>query len=212
MKTSKKLPDIWKQAPPDYYDQGIKSNLLQYLWHTQKIRTLKKIIIKKNYPKILDIGCASGLMTNKIASFFPESKVVGVDIYSNAIDFAKSKYPQISFNIADIHKLPFASGSFDLIICCETIEHVLNPKKALSEIYRVIKKDGIVIIAMDSGNLLFRLIWWFWEKTKGKVWQGAHLHPFHHLELEEVIQSAGFKIKRKHFSHLGMEVSFVLWK
>jgi len=75
-----------------------------------------------------------------------------------------------------------------------------------------VTKDGQAIIAMDSGNLLFRIIWWFWEKTFGNVWHGAHLHPFQHRDLEKVIKEVGFKITKKHFSHLGMEVSFVLRK
>ena len=65
---------------------------------------------------------------------------------------------------------------------------------------------------MDSGSLLFRIVWWFWENSKGQVWQGAHLHPFHHNELEELIKKAGFSVQDKIFSFLDMEVTFVLKK
>lgn len=210
MTSSKKLFDVWRQAPPDYYDRGVKSNIFQYIWHTNKIRVFKKNVPRKDFSKILDIGCASGLMTSKIAAFFPKSKVTGIDVYSDAISLAQKKYPHIRFYTCDAHKLPFPANTFDLIISYEMIEHVLDPKKVLKEMYRVAKKDSTIIISMDSGSLLFRLIWWFWEKTTGRVWKGAHLHPFHHSELEETIKNAGFKIKQKHFSHLGMEVTLVL--
>ncbi len=65
---------------------------------------------------------------------------------------------------------------------------------------------------MDSDSLLFRLVWFIWENSKGKIWKGAHLHPFHHTELEKLIQDSGFKIKDKIFSFLGMEVTFLLSK
>lgn len=65
---------------------------------------------------------------------------------------------------------------------------------------------------MDSGRPLFRIVWWVWGKTKGKVWQKAHLYPFHHTELERLIRKEGFKIEKKYFSHVGMEVSFILKK
>jgi len=74
------------------------------------------------------------------------------------------------------------------------------------------KPNGRAVIAMDSGNLLFRVVWLFWESTKGKVWKSAHLHPFHHTELESVVKKSGFKIIKKQFSHFYMEVSFLLRK
>lgn len=208
----KNLETIWNQVPPDYYEEGLRKNIFQYIWHTNKIKTFKKLINFKQYKNILDVGCAAGTLTNKISQICPGGYVTGVDIYSDAIDFAKKKYPHIKFIKADAHKLPFESNFFDLIICYETIEHVDKPEEVLAQIRKVLNKNGTAIITMDSGNFLFRIVWWFWEKTKGKVWQGAHLHPFHHNELENVIKNAKFKIVKKHFSHLGMEVSFVLSK
>ena len=151
-------------------------------------------------------------MTNEISKVFPKSKIVGIDTYPAAIAYGKKRYPHIKFLVGNAHKLPFPSNSFDLIVCYETIEHLTSPKKALSEIRRVMKKSGVAIVTMDSGSFPFRIVWWFWEKTYGKVWQGAHLHPFHHTELESIIKKSGLKINKKHFSHFGMEVSFVVRK
>ena len=98
------------------------------------------------------------------------------------------------------------------MICYETIEHVTKPLAALKEMGRVLSKNGKLILTMDSGSLLFRIVWYIWENTKGSVWKGAHLHPFNHNQLEGLIKKAGFKIQRKIFSHLGMEVTFELTK
>lgn len=212
MRSKKELINIWQQVPPDYYQKGVAKNPLQWLWHTLKIASFKKLAGNTEFYSILDVGCASGFMANKISQLFPESKVTGVDVYQAAIDFAKKRYSHISFLVTDAHKLPFKNNSFDLVICYETIEHVVEPKTILQEIKRVTKKDGKIIIAMDSGNLLFRLIWPVWEKTFGRVWQGAHLHPFHHSDLEKIIKETGFFVVGKHFSHIGMEVSFLLKK
>lgn len=208
----KNLTAIWQQVPVDYYDQGVKNNLLQSIWHRQKWFVLQKIIGAKKFKQILDVGCASGTFTNQLAQLFPQAKIYGVDVYDSAIKFAQKKYPQLNFIQADAHQLPFKGNYFDLIICYETIEHVADPLLVLRQMRRVLKKDGIAILAMDSGNLMFRIIWWFWEKTRGRVWEGAHLHPFHHDHLEKVIRKSGFKIQQKRFSHLGMEVLFILNK
>ncbi len=203
---------ILRQVPIDYYDRGIQDNLLQKIWHTHKINVFRYLIKDKDINNILDVGCASGILTSQIAKLFPNAKVTGVDLYKDAIQYAKKKYINLKFLVADAHKLPFKDNSFDLTVCYETIEHVTDPLLMIKEIHRVTKKTGISILAMDSGSLLFRIVWFVWEKSRGKVWQGAHLHPYHHHELENVIKKAGFKIIKKHFSHFGMEVIFVLKK
>lgn len=212
----KKLKKIWQQVPTDYYQKAT----IQRWWHAQKFETFKKLVGNRRFNKqglflrnkILDVGCASGEMTNKISRISPKAQITAVDIYKEAIFYGKKHYPHIKFLVADAHKLPFKNNSFDLVVCYETIEHLTSPKKALKEVRRVMKDNGTAIVAMDSGSTLFCTIWWFWEKTFGRAWQGAHLHPFHHRELEELILSCDFAIKKKHFSHFGMEVSFVLKK
>ena len=139
----------------------------------------------------------------------PKSKVVGLDSYKDAITFAQKKYPHIKFICADAHKLPFKNNALDLIICTETLEHVIDPKKTLLEMKRVLKKKGRAIISMDSGSLMFRTVWFFWTKTKGRVWKNAHLHEFNLQILENLIREAGFKIKKKNITHLGMAVVFL---
>lgn len=208
----KNLEIIWNQVPPNYYEEGLRKNIFQYIWHTNKLKTFKKLTLSKEYKNILDVGCAAGTLTNKISQLFPGSQISAVDAYNKSINLGKKLYPHIKFIKADAHKLPFRNNLFDLVYCCETIEHVQVPHKVLQEIKRVLKRDGQAIVMMDSGSTIFRVVWWLWEKTKGKVWNNAHLHPFHHNELEIEIKKTGFKILKKHLSFFGMEVSFVLSK
>lgn len=205
-----RLYSIWDKVPVTYYQSGVKNNFFQWLWHNKKISLAKKIIKDLKFENCLDVGCASGYMISEIAKIYPGKQFLGIDVYDKAIAYASSAYPHIEFKVASAEKLPFKDESFDLILCYETIEHVENPQKALEEAKRVLKKDGTVILTMDSGNILFRVVWWFWEKTKGQVWQNAHLHPFHHHELEKLILNNGFAVKKKILSFLGMEVTFIL--
>ncbi len=207
-----KLSNIWKKVPVDYYQKGTKTNFFQKIWHHLKIRSTKKILKNYKFKNCLDIGCASGYMLSKIARTYPNAKYFGVDVYSQAVNFAKKKYSNLSFRVGFAEKLPFSNNTFDLITFYETIEHVENPLQALKEIKRVLKTRGLAIVAMDSGNFLFRSVWFIWENTTGKVWKGAHLHPFHHDELEKIIKKSGLKIRQKFFTHLGMEVTFILSK
>ncbi len=209
--TKKKLQQIWAQVPPNYYDEGIAKNIFQKIWHGRKLaKVLDFLPNAQTRLKVLDIGCSSGVLTAEIAKVLPpKSQVVGLDSYQKAITFARSKYPDLTFTTADAHKLPFNNKTFDLVICTETLEHLVDPQKALLEIKRVLKRDGRAIISMDSGSLLFKIIWHFWTKTRGKVWQNAHLHEFSAALLESLIKNNGFKIKKKISSHFGMAVTFL---
>lgn len=213
-KNSNHLEEIWRQVPPDYYQHGVKNNLFQWIWHTWKWISMGKFFIglSKKPLKILDVGCASGLLTSRIAGFFPLAESFGIDSYKEAIQFGQKSYPNIKLKYGDAHKLPFKNESFNLITCIETLEHLENPKGAIYEMVRVLKKDGYILIGQDTDNLLFKIVWMIWTKRRGKVWHNSHLHPYSPKQLEKLIKECGLKIIKKKFSHLGMEVFFLIQK
>lgn len=161
----KSLADIWNQVPVTYYQKGISRNIFQKIWHGRKIYLAKKNIKNLKFSNCLDVGCASGFMISQIQKEYPVAKYFGVDIYDKAIQYAQKNYPEIRFKTASSDKLPFKNNLFDLVLCFETIEHVENPVLTLKEIKRVLKKRGSLILAMDSGSMLFRLIWFIWENS-----------------------------------------------
>lgn len=211
---TKKLKKTWEQVPPDYYEKGIKTNIFQFIWHSWKWATMKRILEKINLrpTKILDVGCASGHITEKIAKLFPNSQVFGLDAYEQAVKLGKKLHQGIYLKVGDVHKLPFRDETFDLITCIETLEHLENPEKALLEIKRVLKKNGKVLVGQDTNNWLFRLVWFFWTKGKGKVWAGSHINPLTTKLLENLIKKVGFKIKLQEFSQADLEVFFLAEK
>lgn len=207
-----RLYSIWDQVPVTYYQKGTRRNIFQKIWHGKKIRLAQELLEREKFKNLLDVGCASGYMLAELAKRFPQVKYYGVDVYDKAVFYAQKRYPNINFLVASAQKLPFRDDFFDQVICYETMEHVEDPLATLKEIKRVLSQDGTAFIAMDSGSWLFRLVWFVWEKTAGRVWQGAHLHPFHHEELGEMIRRSGFSIKDKIFSHWGMEVVYIVKK
>lgn len=208
----KDFDKILESVPLDYYQKGIKTNLLQRYWHGTKISFALFLLKNISFKNCLEVGSASGYMISKIAEKHTKVRFYAIDAYSQAVTYAKRKYPKINFQQAEAEKLPFGNNKFDLLLCYETIEHVRNPKRAMKEMRRVLKTSGKLIIGMDSGVLAFRIIWFFWEKTFGRAWRGAHLNPYHWQDLEDLIFSSGFKIIKRHFTHLGLEVVFVLEK
>src|SRR3989344_8801524 len=184
---------ILSQVPVDYYERGTKTNIFQIIWHGWKWKSLKPFI-KGIRGNVLDIGCADGNLTIKIADFLPRTNIYGIDLYEKVINFAKSRNSRVNFLVADAAKLPFKNNFFDAVICVEALEHMPDIGNVLAEIKRVLKSDGKLIIAQDTDNWLFNFIWFFWTKTKGKVWEGAHINCMKPKQLEELMKINGFKI------------------
>jgi len=200
---------VIEQVPVDYYQKGIEGNIFQRIWHNNKLKIVLRFI--PGSPKtILDIGCASGWFISKISKKFPKAKCYGVDIYDKGIRYAKKIYPKIEFKVADAHKIPYKENTFDLVICTEVLEHVDSPKSAMFEIKRVLKEEGLAVIELDSGNLLFSLVWYIWRKFWGKVWKDSHLRSFNIKKMEKMIISCGFSILRKEKFNFGMAMVFLI--
>ena len=118
--------------------------------------------IKKHIKKgrILDIGNlgADGQMHKNIIAAFSDSHIIGLD--NN-----KQKAKELNFPnqvIGDITKsLPFESSYFNTVYLGELIEHTWEPKKLLEEVYRILKKEGRVIIDTPHVYALKRMIRFF---------------------------------------------------
>ncbi len=205
--THEELETIWQTPPVDYYQKGVKKNVLQRIWHKGKLAAVTSLT-KDNPKKILDVGCASGWFLHEISKKFSKTKCIGIDTYKEAILYGKKRYKNLTLVHADCHKIPFPPESFDLVICTEVLEHVLDPKKVVEEIKRVLKPDGIAVIEMDSGNFLFRIIWYWWTTMRNGVWKDAHIHPFTAKKLENIIKKGGLKILQKKIFNLTMAVAF----
>jgi len=85
-------------------------------------------------PKVLFIG--GGSLGRGMKPFYDDDalKVIGFDIYSS---------PLVQF-IADAHQIPLANESIDCVVIQVVLEHVLDPSQVVSEIYRVLKPNGLI--------------------------------------------------------------------
>jgi SAM-dependent methyltransferase len=101
--------------------------------------------------RVLDLGCAAGveIAALRIAGF----TVVGTDFVQQMLLAARPLMDRdrgVSLTQADAEFLPFRSGSFDYVVCLGLLEYLPTYERALGEIHRVLRPDGIVIISLPS--------------------------------------------------------------
>jgi SAM-dependent methyltransferase len=99
--------------------------------------------------RVLDAACGEGYGTAMLAAASARS-AVGVDLDEETIAHARSRYPDAEFAAGDARRLPFADGSFDLVVSFETIEHVPDPEGVLDEFRRVLGDDGLLIVSTPN--------------------------------------------------------------
>lgn len=100
--------------------------------------------------RVLDVACGEGYGSWILSKAALE--VIGVDIAPDAVEHAQKKYvdPRIKFVEASAADLPFDDGTFDAVVSFETIEHHDLHQEMLSEIKRVLKKEGVLIISSPN--------------------------------------------------------------
>jgi SAM-dependent methyltransferase len=98
-------------------------------------------VFERAEPRILDIGCAYGLI---LKSLTPDDGLgVGIDLDVSTAD----RTDTVKFVRGDAEALPFQSGSFDVVICNHVYEHTDNAPRLVSEIRRVMAADAVCYFA-----------------------------------------------------------------
>lgn len=124
-----------KNILKNFYRKFSKNYQLEYLLK-------RELAYFKKAKKILDLGCGEGEFIN-----LDPKRIIGVDSNRKSILSCKSK--KLRVVVGKATKLPFKNNSFDGVHCAHVIEH-LYPKdayKMLSEIGRVLKKNGIFVLS-----------------------------------------------------------------
>ncbi|MBN1574783.1 MAG: methyltransferase domain-containing protein [Deltaproteobacteria bacterium] len=97
---------------------------------------------------VLEVAAGTGLIALEVAGKAGEVKAV--DITPEMVRFAEKKAKERSikntrFSVGDAYALPFDDGSFDAAVCSNALHNMMEPKRALTEMRRVLKKGGKLI-------------------------------------------------------------------
>ncbi len=140
------------------------------------------------YGLILDIGVGTGFLTRKLSK-----TMIGIDPAEKPLLLASSRGFLTINGFGE--ELPFRSNVFDTILLIVTLCFTRNPCRVLREAYRVLKKNGKIItciVPRDSpwGQHYIML------KTRGENIFYEHARFYTLSELEDMIRSTGFTVKR----------------
>ncbi|MFN2622983.1 MAG: methyltransferase domain-containing protein [Chthoniobacterales bacterium] len=142
--------------------------MIRALWPNGKARTGEKLI---------ELGCGPGFYSCKLATHFPEISVIGVDRSPSQLSWARQKQTALGLNNCrfqsdNVLELSHSDDSFDELIASRLFTVLPNRRRAVAEMYRVLRPGGRCFIAEPC--------WAFWASIPlFTMWLLARLIHFH---------------------------------
>ena len=145
--------------------------------HLVRYLTAKPFVSGK---QVLDVACGEGYGSHLMAQWGAKS-VYGVDVDSDTIKKASQMFNDegLTYLDANAEELPFQDYSFDVIVSFETIEHLDAPEKFLSEIKRLLKPGGTVLLSCPND-------YYYYENAP--VDNPFHKHKYHFFDFKTIAE------------------------
>jgi ubiquinone/menaquinone biosynthesis C-methylase UbiE len=162
---------------------------------------LKSFFEGKEIQNVLDIGTGSGEFIKRIAPFFcSETRIVGIDPNEEALKDARNSIdlPNVEFLRMEGEALDFDDQTFDLVCLSNAMHHLASPMKTLSEMRRIVKPGGYLLIAeiisdglneAQENQKMLHHFKSFVDRKSGIV----HHETWTRKEVIEIIQSNGIQ-------------------
>jgi len=143
---------------------------------------------------VLDAGCASGYQSLEAARL--ARMVVGVDL---GLEFVRTAYgasleqgiTNAHFLVGSVEALAFKSALFSRVLCAEVLEHVLQPDDTLTELARVLKPGGLLVISVPNEN--GDGTWW--RRLRNLV-TGRHFQPLESFSMDDIIKHGDAHVRK----------------
>mgnify|MGYP001585638460 FL=1 len=167
------------------YKEGLELKKEDYLLARKQI----ELIGSNNY--VLDVGCNEGSLMSLYAH---KNKAVGLELSKESAVKAKKK--GFDVKVGSVYKIPFKENIFDVVHMSEIIEHVLDTDKAISEVYRVLKKNGKLIITTPNCASFRDRILVLTGHLQGYMQHTEHVRFFNKEKLTRHLRKNKFKIEK----------------
>jgi len=137
---------------------------------------------------IIDIGSSFGWLEKEIQNCGAK-EIIGIEPNKEAVEFAKKNVRGAKFLQVSALKIPLAEEYADIVLLFDVLEHLPKNKEknALQEIYRILKKRGVLLLSSPYSHLLANIL--------DPAWYFGHRH-YSKEQISEVLSKTGFKVEK----------------
>ena len=128
------------------YDEGREGEHARQLY-SRVVHEVTLAALEKPTSKILDLGCGTGALAERLLHELPSCSLTGIDLSPRMVEVARKRLEgQAEVLLGDAEHLPFYDGSFDIVYCNDSFHHYPNPERAVFHAWRVLARGGKFII------------------------------------------------------------------
>ena len=164
-------------------EEHFPSTIDSRIYHVKLIRDYLGDLRGK---RVLDVGCGKGRFARVFHEQQPEAELWGLDISEEMLRFVP---PGIQTRAGSMTELPFDDASFDHAYATESLEHAVEIEKAVSEICRVVKPGGRIVVIDKNAE--------HWGKLETPEWEKW----FTKRELEKLFARHCRKVQSRYISY-----------
>lgn len=153
--------------------------------------------IPQGTKRVLDVGCATGNFGLAMKQELGVEEVVGIEIVPEIAEIAKRNLDKVFVGNIETDDFPLEENYFDVITCCDVLEHMEYPEKALCKLARHLKTYGHVIISIPNvqyWGVIFGLSLGRWDYRDSGIQDITHLKFYTRETLEQLIRQSGLLI------------------
>lgn len=145
--------------------------------------------------KLLDVAAGGGHLLRLADGL--RQRTYGIEISKSAIEVAKTNSPNSTLVRGNAEKLPFPSNTFDYVTCLGSLEHFVHMDKAVREMARVLKDEGLACIYVPNAYFLYHC-WAAFRRGAGPS-DGQEFERYASmLEWKKLIESNGLAVVEIH--------------
>jgi 2-polyprenyl-6-hydroxyphenyl methylase/3-demethylubiquinone-9 3-methyltransferase len=156
--------DLYNRLADTWWDENGSLHLLKALLNPWRVpyfqRLLRQRKLDSQGTRALDVGCGGGLLAEEFAAL--GLNVTGIDPSEKSLAVARAHATQsglhIDYRLGSGDALPFETGSFALVSCCDVLEHIPQWDAVIGEIARVLKPGGVFLYDTINRTLYSKLV------------------------------------------------------
>jgi 2-polyprenyl-3-methyl-5-hydroxy-6-metoxy-1,4-benzoquinol methylase len=158
----------------------------------ERVEIVSKLLTNKK-GKLLDVGCGRGISSEMFKKMGFE--VEGFDISPEIVEMAKKR--GINAHLFDIES-DTLKGKYDVIICLEVLQFLVDPLKALKNLSSALVGDGEIILSLPNEFHLWRRVKIFFGHYDFAKYDAPHLRLFHFKGIKRLVEEARLEIVKKY--------------
>ncbi len=171
----------------------------RYFWYVGRekiILSLVDTIIDDSVDRIIDYGCGTGELINKLNNIYKNVEVFGADISEKALFYCRDNGIN---NVLNLNIEKPKKNYYDVVLCLDVIEHIENDTDFLNKVYDLLRIGGKLVLTVPAYNFLW----------SGEDYISNHIRRYTKGEIKNKIIQAGYKIVKISYFNIFLFIPLV---